>query len=400
MWSRIRLDIGLADIAAGLIRCVFAGDRRATERRVEALWAPEGDALVTFSVRSGLDLMLQALDLPKGSEVLFSALNVKGMIRIVERHGLVPVPVDLDLRHMGPAPAALERAVSPKSRALVVAHLFGTRLDLDAVVAFARRHGLVLVEDCAQAFTGLDYRGHPGTDVSLFSFGPLKTATAIGGALARVRDGGLRQRMRTIQDAYPVQTSGSYAKRLVKFAALKLILSRPVFRLVTGTLRLFADDYEDAIGDAVRGVAQLGSAKKIRKRPSAALLAVLERRLARFDPADLEQRIDAARRLDRHLAPGVVRPASANALHTYWVYPMLADDPKPMIAALRRAGFDGAQQSRSQAVAAPPDRPELTPVVAADALARLVVLPCYPAMPDAEIAREAAVVNARSIAAE
>lgn len=396
MWSRIRLDIGLGDIAAGLARCALGGDRAAIERRIEALWAPEGDALVAFSVRSGLDLALQALDLPKGSEVLFSALNVKGMIRIVERHGLVPVQVDLDLRDMGPDPAALQRAVSPRSRVLVVAHLFGARLDLDGVAAFARRHGLVLIEDCAQVFTGFDYRGHRGSDVSLFSFGPLKTATAIGGALLRVRDADLRRRMRTIQDGYPVQAAGPYAKRLVKFAVLKLVLSRPVFGVLTRALRLVADDYEDAVTDAVRGVAQLGSARKIRKRPSAALLAVLERRLTRFDPAVLDRRVAAARRLDRHLSPGVARPAGTSPTHSFWVYPMLADEPKPMIAALRRAGFDGAQQTRSQAVAAPPGRPETTPVVAAEVLKRIIVLPCYPAMPDDEVAREAAIVNARA----
>jgi dTDP-4-amino-4,6-dideoxygalactose transaminase len=126
-------------------------------------------------------------------------------------------------------------------------------------------------------------------------------------------------------------------------------------------------------------------------------LAVLERRLRRFDASDLDRRAAAARRLDRHLVPGVDRPGAANPVHSYWVYPMLADNPKAMIADLRRAGFDGAQQTRSQAVAPPPDRPDLAPVVAAEALSRLIVLPCYPAMPDDEVAREAGVVNARSV---
>lgn len=279
---------------------------------------------------------------------------------------------------------------------LVVAHLFGARLDLDQTAALSRRHGLVLIEDCAQVFTGIDYRGHPEADISLFSFGPLKTATAIGGALARVSDPVLFGRMRAIQDAYPVQGSGAYAKRLIKFALLKLVLSRPVFAVLTGVLRLFVEDYEDAVTDAVRGVAQLGSPKKIRKRPCFALLAVLERRLRRFDAKDLDRRAAAAQRLDRHLAPGVTRPGTANPVHSYWVYPMLADNPKAMIAELRRAGFDGAQQTRSQAVAPPPDRPDLAPVVAAEALTRLIVLPCYPAMPDHEVAREAEIVNARS----
>jgi dTDP-4-amino-4,6-dideoxygalactose transaminase len=396
MWSRIRLDIGLADIGHGLLACLSAPDRAKVERELEELWSREGDAIVSYSVRSAFDLMFQALDLPPGSEVLFSALNVKGMIKIVERHGLTPVPVDLDVAHMGPDLAALERAVSPRARVLVVAHLFGTRLDLDAVADFAQRHGLLLVEDCAQAFMGLDFTGHPKAAVSLFSFGPLKTATAIGGALSRVRDPALLQRMRSVQADYPLQTDRDFAVRLLKFAGLKLILTRPVFAVLTRLLRSVVSDYEDTVGDAVRGVAKLGQPSTLRKRPAAAMLAVLLRRLRRWDKAALAGRMGSARLLDRHLDGGVLRPATANPVHTYWVYPILADSPKATIAKLRDAGFDGAQQTRSQAVAAPPDRPDLDPKVAREALERLVILPCYPAIPEAEIAREAAIVNRAS----
>jgi dTDP-4-amino-4,6-dideoxygalactose transaminase len=393
MWSRIRLDIGLGDIAHGLFACLVPPRRERVERELERLWSADGDAIASYSVRSAFDLLFQALALSPGSEVLFSALNVKGMIKIAERHGLVPVPVDLDLAHMGPDLAALERAASPRARVLVVAHLFGARLDLDPIAEFAERHRLLLVEDCAQAFMGLDFTGHPKAAISMFSFGPLKTATAIGGALSRVRDSGLLGRMRAIQSSYPVQGGGDFAVRLLKFAGLKLILTRPVFAVLTRALRSVVNDYEDTVGDAVRGVAKLGQPSTLRKRPAAAMLAVLLRRLRHWSKGDLRGRIGAAEALDRHLRQGVLRPATANPVHTYWVYPILAEEPKAAIAELRRAGFDGAQQTRSQAVAPPADRPELDPRVAREALARLIILPCYPAIPEAEIAREAEIVN-------
>src|SRR5690606_31664613 len=128
----------------------------------------------------------------------FSALNIKGMIKIVDRQGLTPVPIDLDIEHMAPRLELIERAITPATRAIVVAHLFGTRLDLAPLAAIARRRGIMLIEDCAQAFDGSRYRGHPEADVSMFSFGPLKTATALGGAILRVRDPALLSRMREI----------------------------------------------------------------------------------------------------------------------------------------------------------------------------------------------------------
>ena len=60
--------------------------------------------------------------------------------------------------------------MSPRTRGIVVAHLFGSRMPLDAVFAFAREHGLVVFEDCAQVFAGRHYTGDARSDVSLFSF--------------------------------------------------------------------------------------------------------------------------------------------------------------------------------------------------------------------------------------
>ncbi|MFN4087796.1 MAG: DegT/DnrJ/EryC1/StrS family aminotransferase, partial [Alphaproteobacteria bacterium] len=332
-------------------------------------------------------------DLPRGSEILFSALNIKGMIRIVEKQGFVPVPIDLDLERMAPRLDLVERAIGPNTRAIVVAHLFGTRLDLDAVVDLAHRKGLVVFEDCAQAFDGQAYKGHPRSDVVMFSFGPLKTATALGGAILRVRDAGLRNRMRAIQDAYPVPARGHYAKRVLKFMALKFVLLPPVFGALFRVCHLLGRDYEDPVSDAVRNVASLGSAKKIRKRMPGPMLAVLERRLTRWREGSLDGFARMGESLKRKIGDAVVLPASANRIHNYWVFPILTEEPMRLIRALRAAGFDGANLPRSKTVAAPSGRPDLEPETAKDALDHLVVLPCYPGMTEADLERQAKIVR-------
>lgn len=394
MWARARLHISWPDLAYGLKSCVATPARATLRSRCESYWSEDGDTLTCFSVRSGFDLALQALDLPEGSEILFSALNVKGMIKIARRHGLVPVPVDLDIEHMGPSVEAMERAITPRTRAIVVAHLFGTRLDLDSVVDLARRKGLLFLEDCAQAFDGHHYAGHPGAQVAMFSFGPLKTATALGGALLRVQDPELRARMRAIQAGYPRQSRGPYLKRVLKFAGLKVITSRPVFGLINRVFRARGKDYEDSVSNSVRGVAKLGKNKQLRFQPSNAMLAMLDRRLRLWRDGSLAARTATGEELHELLADRVLQPATANRIHTYWVFPILVDEPLKMIRRLRDEGFDGANLPRSQAVAAPEDRPELAPDTASGALSRLLILPCYPGMPRAELEREASVVVA------
>jgi dTDP-4-amino-4,6-dideoxygalactose transaminase len=393
MWSRTRLDIGWSDLAFGVRKCLVPPDRDKVEREIERFWSPEGDAIVCFSVRSGFDLTLQALNLPPGSEILFSALNVKGMLKIAKRNKLVSIPVDLDLDTMLPNLESLERAVTPESRAIVVAPLFGTRGDLSPVFEVARKFNLLVIEDCAQAFAGREFTGHEDAAVSLFSFGPLKYATALGGAVLRVRDAALLERMRAIQADYRIQDPRAYRKRLLKFAVLKVLTSRAVLGIVTRFFQRRGEDYEDSVSDAVRNVAPLGSSKKIRNRCCAPLLAVLQRRLARFRPSDFSGRIEAGRFLLEELDGVVSCPGTGNPIHNFWVFPILVDDPSGVMEKLRKQGFDGATLRRSATVAPPEDRSKLDPVTAREALSKLVILPCYRGIPKSELRRQAEIVR-------
>ncbi len=393
MWARTQLKIGWLDLLAGAISAFYGAERDKLVQQVEAYWDNGGDRVAAYSVRSGFDLMLQAMDLEPGDEVIFSALNVKGMVKIVRRQGLVPVPVDLDIGHMAPSLERLKAAITPRSRVLVVAHLFGTRLNLDPVFDLARQHGILIAEDCAQAFNGRSYPGHAKAEVSMFSFGPLKTATALGGALIRVRDAALRERMRAIQSDYPMQANSQQFKRVMQFATLKIVTSRLVLQTIYRIFSARGRDYEDAIADNVRNVAPLKSLKNMRYRPSRPMLAMMARRLRLFREETVDQRAAKGRRLRESLGGSVVMPASESSHHDYWVFPILVDDPSAFIKAMRAEGFDTSNAPRSQAVPAPPDRPELEASIAARALSDLVVVPCYVGMPDAEIEREARVIK-------
>jgi perosamine synthetase len=388
VWARTQLKISYRDLFAGLAASFRSLDA-ASERRAAEAYFGTGDAIATFSVRTGFDLLLTALDLKPGDEVIFSALNVKGMVRVVRELGLVPVPVDVDLATMAPRLEALERAITPQSRVFVAAHLFGARMDFDAVFACARKKGLLVVEDCAQAFNGHDYHGHPDADACLFSFGPIKTATALGGALVRIKAAPLRERMRRIESLYPRQSEAKQRKRIMQFIALKLVASRLALGAAYRCFRLLGRDYEDALADRVRDVAPLKTAKNLRISPSATLLNLMNRRLGNFDMNEIAERTKAGDYLRDCLGQSVEIPAMANRHRDYWAFGILVSAPAAMIAALRQAGFDAATLNRSQHIAAPPARENLEPVTAANALRDLVILPCYAAMPRRELLRMA-----------
>src|SRR5450759_432681 len=152
--SRHRLDIRLRHFAYALVAGVWAREPERLSKRLETGWSRAGEGLACRSVRSGFHLLLDSLALPAGTEVLVSAVTHPDMVRILEAHGLVAVPVDLDIATLAPRLDLAERLVTPRTSAMLVAHLFGGRVDMNPLADFAKGHRLLLWEDCAQAFTG------------------------------------------------------------------------------------------------------------------------------------------------------------------------------------------------------------------------------------------------------
>ena len=387
MWSRKRLDIGWRDLALGAVQCLLPADREAAETRVLASWSDDGDALACLSVRSGFDLLLAALSLPAGSEVLVSSVTIPDIIEILSAHGLRAVPVDLTAATMAPRLEILRRAITPFTRAILAAHLFGGRFDLDPLADVAQEHGLLLIEDCAQAYCGPRFRGHPRADVSMFSFGPIKTATALGGAIVRVRDEALRSAMAERQAAYPIQSRWAFLTRVAKYAGLKSISTPSAFSMLFAACRLAGLDADQLLNRSVRGFAKGELLVQLRRRPSAALLALVARRLRRFDGRRLDARIAASRAIIGALADFADFPGSAAAEHCHWVLPIRVEESQRLIAALRAAGFDSTQGQSLCVVPPPAERPELDPRTARDTMAGIVFVPCYPEMPPEAAAR-------------
>ena len=138
-------------------------------------------------VGSGLDaltLALRALGIGPGDEVLVPATTYVATWLAVSHVGAVPVPVEPEPATSNLDPARLAAAITPRTRAVLPVHLYGQACRMDEVLAVARRHQLLVVEDNAQA-QGATYAGRPtGSfgDLSATSFYPSKNLGALGDA--------------------------------------------------------------------------------------------------------------------------------------------------------------------------------------------------------------------------
>lgn len=399
MDARKRLDIDWSDLLSGLKACAFAHDEVAARRAVEEWFSPEGNAFAALSIRSGLELYLETLALPEGSEVLMSALTIPDMWRVVEHHGLVPIPVDVDPRTLAPRPSAWRAAVTPRTRLAILAHLFGTRTSLEPLVELRREFGVRVIEDCAQAHTGPDFKGDPNADVSLFSYGPIKTATALAGGVLVVRDPLVLAGMRASGASWPMQSRGGFAQRIVKYGLLKSITQPLLYSGFVRACTAFGTTHDAVIQKTVRGFAGGEFFQKIRHRPSPPLLTLMARRLAQGSARRVNGRTACARRLIETAGAGVEIPGAAAPLHTFWVFTVLSNRPDELVLDLRAHGFDATRVATMSALPAPADRPELEPRESRALLARLVYLPVYPELRRGRIEEMATIVRRHSSAA-
>jgi dTDP-3-amino-3,4,6-trideoxy-alpha-D-glucose transaminase len=174
--------------------------------RFEAAFAEEVKATHCVGVASGLDalaLALSALGVGGGDEVIVPGHTFIATWLAVTRIGAVPVPVDPTSDGFNLDPEAVSAAIGPRTAAIVPVHLYGEPAALERLRTIARRHGLALVDDAAQAH-GARLEGRPlgaSTDATAWSFYPSKNLGALGdGGAVTTNDPVLAARLRRLRN--------------------------------------------------------------------------------------------------------------------------------------------------------------------------------------------------------
>ena len=198
---RPELEAVIADVMFG---SEFTLGRHVTG--FEAAFARYCGAAYGVGVNSGtsaLHLALVAYGIGPGDEVVTTAFSFVATAAAIVYAGARPILVDVDPTTLTIDPTRLERAVSSKTRAVVPVHLYGQPADMEPLRAFADRHGLVVIEDAAQAH-GAVYCGRPVGSLghaACFSFYPGKNLGAVGDAgMVLTSDAEVASRLRRLRD--------------------------------------------------------------------------------------------------------------------------------------------------------------------------------------------------------
>jgi dTDP-4-amino-4,6-dideoxygalactose transaminase len=316
-----------------------------------AAWLGLPDAVGVASGTDALLLALRACQVGPDDEVIVPSHTAVATVAAVELAGARPVFADIRPDTFTLDPDAVAAAITPRTRAIIPVHIYGQAAELDSLAVLAERHGLWLVEDCAQAHGASTQQRMVGTigHISCFSFYPTKNLGAMG-------DGGL------------------------------VASSRPELVERVRSLRQY--------GWRQRYVSDEPGLNSRLDELQAALLRVKLRRLDTWN----RQRQALAARYDELLTGSATTTpfvAPANQ-HVYHLYVVRSQQRDALQAHLARCGIDTAihypvpvhQQPAYQRLALPGGLPETE-----RAAAEILSLPLYPQMPMEHVERVAACVR-------
>ena len=163
-------------------------------------------AAQAIGVANGLDalhLALRAMDVGPGDEVIVPSNTYIATWLAVSQCGATPVPVEPDARTFNIDPALIEAAITPRTKVILPVHLYGQPADMDPILAIARKHGLKVLEDGAQAH-GARYKGQrlgAHGDAVAWSFYPGKNLGAMGdGGAVTTNDPQIADRIRVLRN--------------------------------------------------------------------------------------------------------------------------------------------------------------------------------------------------------
>jgi perosamine synthetase len=159
-------------------------------------------AVALSSGTAGLHLGLLALGIGEGDEVILPSFTFIAAANAILHARATPVFVDVDARTLNLDPEKVERAVTPRTRAILAVHTFGVPADMAPLLAIAQKHGLRVMEDACEAI-GAEYRGQRVgglADLAVFAFYPNKPITTGEGGMVTTRDPGVADTIRALRN--------------------------------------------------------------------------------------------------------------------------------------------------------------------------------------------------------
>lgn len=314
-------------------------DRRVLARAAEKIAErfPGHFVTLTSSGRQALLDVLRSFNIGKGDEVILQAFTCIAVPEPIMWTKAKPIYCDIKKDTYSIDPEDVRRKITPNTKAIILQHTFGIPGPIDEVLAIAKEHNLVVIEDCAHAL-GATYHGKPlGTfgDAAILSFGRDKCVSSVFGGAIITRDKTRAHALQAMQEARSLPSKKWVMQQLLHPILFSLIL--PLY---------FWDGFGKAMLVAAQKVGLLSRAvayeEREGKKPnhikysySPALAMLLLKQLEKLD-AMIARHQEIAAEYHRELHIQSLRVGKSNVMHPYLRFPVLVQNRDQLILKARQ----------------------------------------------------------------
>jgi perosamine synthetase len=298
--------------------------------------------------RSALYFALQAQNFEPGSEIIMPPITIKPMMDIVISLGLRPVFADIELDTLCFDPDELKKAITPKTRAVLVTYLFGIAPNIDSLMAVCREHDLFVIEDFSHALNASWNDTKLGTfgNVGIYSCSRTKTLDAYGGGLAVTNDPVLAKCLEEAKSSLRPTPPARLRAKITETLITNVATRRPVFTAAVAPMLSLVGKINPEKEKALTGA-------RLNLKPDTVLpedyfeqftWAQAEAGLAMLEKVERQddKRISNAAELRRHLM-ALGEPCARtikNGRSVYWQFVVFAPDAERFRKTLVHRGID------------------------------------------------------------
>jgi dTDP-4-amino-4,6-dideoxygalactose transaminase len=359
-------------------------------------------AVAVPMARVGIYLAIKNLIKP-GQDVLMSPYTIADVVNMVIAAGGHPRFVDVERASGNMDPEELKKRVRSNSGLILVTHLHGIAAEIEEIAGFARKVGLPVMEDCAQALGAKTDSGHLGAfgDVGVFSFGTYKNVNSWYGGMVLAKDQTLSNKIRSELDAWPEFSRTRLYAKIRQSAAIDLLGWEPIFSPFLS--RIFRYGYLNDIARINRLTAiELDTSRhdELPKWYQSRFTSMQARRVLEQWPHVESHgwtRIEKAHSYHEGIKEHselVKPPAPENQRHIYTYYPLQADNATNLLKWLMHFRRDLATQHLKNCAHLESFKEFRHECPVAEKVSRsIVLLPTYPSYRDEEVRRNLEVVQ-------
>ena len=279
--------------------------------------------IITYSVRTSIDMFFTIKKYPKNSKVLITSINIPTIIDIINYHNLKAVPIDLDINTLDMNKNDLMNKLKEENIVCCLySHLFGRINDINWVLDICNKNNIDFIEDCAECYSN-KYSGNPRSDIICFSFGSIKKCTCFGGSLTILKNKNDLIIFKKNLSKYIYQSNIKYILKIIKYFFISLIINNRFINIFVRYIFNYINiDINKLFINLIRNINSKNILNNIRYQPCSLLINYILYRTNHYkDNSTINENY-----IVNNLSNDFIIPGKSATILNFWLFPIVCKD--------------------------------------------------------------------------